>query len=157
MINHDAIKQAATTGQALSHLTAGQVWAAHKLDMPPERLQAPLTRHTTLLLAITEQEARDAFFGGVVPNDTDAMIARAYDEQHPPFLRLPILETLREGMATFFPDLKTAGYNDNGDAVYALADLAHALGVSEAELMQQAEQRGLTDRIQRTPAPHRIH
>jgi hypothetical protein len=156
-ITREALAQAATTGQALDHLTAGQAWAAHKLAVPPERLQAPLTHHITLLLASIEQEARDAFFGGMTPNDTDAMIARAYDEQHPPFLRLPILETLREGMNEHFPDLKPAGYDDSGEAVYALADIANALEVSEAELLQHAKQRGLTDRIQRTPAPHRIH
>lgn len=130
-ITREALTQAAVTGQALSHLTAGQVWAAHKLAVPPERLQAPLTRHITLLLASIEQEARDAFFGGITPNDTDEMISRAYDKQHPPFLRLPILETLREGMDTFFPGLKPTGYDDSGEAVYALADIAHALEVSE--------------------------
>lgn len=156
-ITREALAQAATTGQALSHLTAGQAWAAHKLAVPPERLQAPLTHHITLLLASIEQEARDAFLGGVKPNDTDEMISRAYDEQYPPFLRQPILETLREGMDTFFPGLKPAGYDDSGEVVYALADLANALEVGEDELLQHAEQRGLTDQIQRTPAPHRVH
>lgn len=156
-ITREALTQAAATGQALSHLTAGQAWAAHKLCVPPERLQAPLTRHIALLLASIEQEARDAFFGGVTPNDTDEMISRAYDQQHPPFLRLPILETLREGFNEHFPELKPAGYDDSGEAVYALADIAHALEVSEAELLQHAEQRGLADRIQCQPAPRRIH
>lgn len=155
-ITREALTQAAVTGQALSHLTAGQVWAAHKLAVPPERLQAPLTRHITLLLASIEQEARDAFFGGITPNDTDAMISRAYDQQHPPFLRLPILETLREGFNEHFPELKPTGYDDQGEPVYSLADIAHALEVSEAELLQHADQRGLTDRIQRQTV-HRIH
>lgn len=156
-ITREALAQAATNGEALSHLTAGQVWAAHKLCVPPERLQKPLASHIASLLDNVERKARREFFGGVTTNDTDEMISRAYDQQHPPFLRLPILETLKEGMDTFFPALKPAGYDDNGEAVYALADLAHALEVSEAELLQHAEQRGLTDRIQRTPAPHRIH
>lgn len=156
-ITREALAQAATNGQALSHLTAGQVWAANKLCVPPERLQKPLASHIAALLDNVERKARREFFGGVEHNDTDAMIARAYDEQHPPFLRLPILETLREGFSEHFPALKPAGYDDSGEAVYALADLAHALEVSEAELLQHAEQRGLTDRIQRTPAPHRIH
>ncbi|HDZ49285.1 hypothetical protein LCGC14_0185210 [marine sediment metagenome] len=154
-ITREALAQAATNGQALSHLTAGQAWAAHKLCVPPERLQKPLASHIGALLDNVERKARREFFGGVKPNDTDAMISRAYDQQQPPFLRLPILETLKEGMDTFFPGLKPAGY-DSGEAVYALADLAHALEVSEAELLQHAEQRGLTGRIQRQTV-HRIH
>lgn len=59
-------------------------------------------------------------------------------------------------MDTFFPGLKPAGYDDSGEAVYALADIAHALEVSEAELLQHADQRGLTDRIQ-CQTVHRIH
>ena len=156
-ITREALTQAAATGQALSHLTAGQVWAAHKLCVPPERLQKPLASHIAALLDNVERKARREFFGGMTPNDTDEMISRAYDQTHPPFLRQPILEALREGMDTFFPGLKPAGYDDSGEAVYALADIAHALEVSEAELLQHAEQRGITDRIQRTPAPHRIH
>lgn len=156
-ITREALAQAATNGEALSHLTAGQAWAAHKLCVPPERLQKPLASHIAVLLENVERKARREFFGGVKPNDTDEMIGRAYDQQHPPFLRLPILETLKEGMDKFFPGLKPVGYDDNGEAVYALADLARALEVSEAELLQHADQRGLTDRIQRTQAPHRIH
>ena len=156
IITREALTQAAATGQALSHLTAGQVWAAHKLCVPPERLQKPLASHIAALLENVERKARREFFGGVEHNETDAMISRAYDQQHPPFLRLPILETLKEGMDTFFPGLKPAGYDDSGEAVYALADLAHALKVSEAELLEHADHRGLTDRIQREPI-HRIH
>lgn len=155
-ITREALTQAATHGQPLDHLTAGQVWAAHKLCVPPERLQKPLASHIAALLDNVERKARREFFGGVTPNDTDAMISRTYDKQHPPFLRQPILETLREGMDTFFPGLKPAGYDDSGEAVYALADIAHALEVSDAELLQHAEQRGLADRIQGTPV-HRIH
>lgn len=155
-ITREALNQAAVTGQPLSHLTAGQAWAAHKLCVPPERLQKPLASHIAALLDNVERKASREFFGGVTPNDADEMISRAHDEQHPPFLRLPILETLKEGMDTFFPGLKPAGYDDSGEAVYALADLAHALEVSEAELLQHAEQRGLTDRIQRQSV-HRIH
>jgi hypothetical protein len=156
-ITRESLTQAATHGQPLDHLTAGQVWAAHKLAIPPERLQRPLASHIGTLLENVERKARRHFFEGVERGDTDTMIARAYDEQHPPFLRLPILETLREGMSEHFPDLKPAGYDDQGQAVYALADIAQALEVSEAELLRHAEQRGLTDRIQRTQAPHRIH
>lgn len=144
-ITREALAKAATTGQPLDHLTAGQVWAAHKLYVPPERLQKPLASHITALLDNVERKARRKFFGGVEHNDTDVMISHAYDKQHPPFLRLPILETLKEGMDTFFPGLKPAGYDDSGEAVYALADLAHALEVSEADLVDHAEQRGLTD------------
>ncbi|MDR5900442.1 hypothetical protein QC823_15875 [Halomonas vilamensis] len=84
------------------------------------------------------------------------MIGRAYDEQHPPFLRQPTLDTLREGMDKLFPGLKPAGVDDNGEKVYALADIAHALEVSEAELLEHAEQRGMTSQLQRQSV-HRIH
>ncbi|MGP9629222.1 hypothetical protein ACT3TA_07255 [Halomonas sp. AOP42-C1-46] len=156
-ITREALTQAAVTGQALSHLTAGQVWAAHKLCVPPERLQKPLASHIAALLDNVERKARREFFGGVTPDDTDAMISRAYDQQHPLFLRLPILETLREGMNEHFPDLKPAGYDDQGQAVYALADIAQALDVPEDELLDHAEKQGMLDQIKQTPATHRVH
>ena len=156
-ITRESLTQAAATGQALNHLTAGQVWAAHKLCVPPERLQKPLASHIGTLLENVERKARALFFGGVERSDTDTMIARAYDEQHPPFLRLPILETLREGMSEHFPDLKPVGYDDQGNPVYSLADIAQALDVPEDELLDHAEQRGMLDQIKTTPAPHRVH
>lgn len=155
-ITRETLTRAAETGAGLDHLTAGQAWAANKLSVPPARLKRPLASHIAVLLDNIERKARDAFFGGVERSDTDAMIARAYDEQHPPFLRQPILDALREGMGRCFPGLKPAGVDDNGESVYALADIAHALEVSEDELLQHAEQRGLTDRIQRQSV-HRIH
>ncbi|AYF33628.1 MAG: hypothetical protein VYB20_13115 [Pseudomonadota bacterium] len=156
-ITRESLTQAATHGQPLDHLTAGQVWAAHKLAIPPERLQRPLASHIGILLENVERKARRHFFGGVERSDTDTMIARAYDEQHPPFLRLPILEVLRQGMDEHFPDLKPAGYDDQGQAVYALADIAQALDVPEDELLDHAEQQGMLDQIKQTPAPHRVH
>lgn len=156
-ITRESLTRAATNGQPLDHLTAGQVWAAHKLAIPPERLQRPLASHIGILLENVERKARRAFFGGVEHGDVDKMIARSHDEQHPPFLRLPILETLREGLNEHFPDLKPAGYDDEGQPVYALADIAQALDVPEDELLDHAEQRGMLDQIQQTPAPHRVH
>ncbi|PJX15629.1 hypothetical protein CWI66_00625 [Halomonas sp. 141] len=156
-ITRESLSQAATHGQPLDHLTAGQVWAAHKLAIPPERLQRPLASHIAALLDNVERKARREFFGGVTPNDTDTMINRAYDEQHPPFLRLPILETLREGMSELFPGLRPAGYDDQGNPAYNLADIAQALDVPEDELLDHAEQRGMLDQIKTTPAPHRVH
>ncbi|RUR27319.1 hypothetical protein ELY33_15575 [Vreelandella andesensis] len=157
IITRESLTQAANSGQPLDHLTAGQTWAAHTLCVPPERLQKPLASHIAALLDSVERKARREFFGGIERGDTDAMVARAYDEQHPPFLRLPILETLREGMNEHFPELKPAGYNDQGQPVYALADIAQALDTSEDELLEHAEQRGMLDQLRKTPAPHRVH
>ncbi|MDR5900441.1 hypothetical protein QC823_15870 [Halomonas vilamensis] len=64
-ITREALTHAAETGAGLDHLTAGQVWAAHKLCVPPTRLQKPLASHIATLLDNVERKARDAFFGGV--------------------------------------------------------------------------------------------
>lgn len=82
-ITREALAQAATNGQALNHLTAGQVWAAHKLCVPPERLQKPLASHIAALLDNVERKARREFFGGVKPNNTDEIFSRTYGQ--PPF------------------------------------------------------------------------
>ncbi|MBP5979070.1 MAG: hypothetical protein KA748_02590 [Halomonas sp.] len=156
MINHDTIKQAAESGTGLDHLTPGQVWAAYKASVNPKHLRQPIRHSMILLLASLEQKARQAFFGGVGSGDTDEMIARAYDEQHPMFLRAPILETLQEGMETFFPNLKATAVDDDGSAVYRLDHIAKALGASEEELLALAKEKGIEDQLQTKPT-HTLH
>lgn len=156
MITREAIQQAASQGHGIGHLTPGQTWAAHRLAIPSERLQRPLAGHIAILLANTERVARERFFGGVQPGDTDEMIRRAHDDQHPPFLTHPLRETLSEGLAEHFPDLKPGGVDDDGNVVYRLADIAQALGVTEEELHREAERRGIADKIQSTSV-HPLH
>lgn len=156
MINHDTIKQAVERGTGLDHLTAGQAWAAYEASVKPEHLRQPMRYSVILLLASVEQKARQAFFGDVERNNTDEMIHRAYDEQHPMFLRGPILETLQEGMERFFPDLKATAVDDDGNSVYRLDHLAAALGASEEELLALAKEKGIEDRLQTKPI-HTLH
>lgn len=156
MINHDTIKQAAESGTGLDHLTPGQAWAAHEASVNPKHLHQPMRHSMILLLASVEQKARQAFFGGVERGDTDEMISRAYDEQHPMFLRAPILETLQEGMEKFFPDLKATAVDDEGKAVYRLDHIAKALGATEDELLALAEEKGVDNRLQTKPI-HTLH
>lgn len=155
MINHDTIKQAAESGTGLDHLTPGQTWAAYEASVKPKHLRQPMRHSMILLLASVEQKARQAFFGGVERGDTDEMIHRAYDEQHPMFLRAPILETLQEGMETFFPDLK-AVVDDDGNPAYRLDHIAKALGASEEELLALAKEKGIEDQLQ-TKSVHTLH
>ncbi|NVF13763.1 hypothetical protein [Vreelandella maris] len=156
MINHDTIKQAAERGTGLDHLTPGQAWAAHEASVKPKHLRQPMRHSMILLLASVEQKARQAFFSGVEHGDTDEMIYRAYDDRHPMFLRGPILETLQEGMETFFPDLKATAVDDDGNAVYRLDNLAKALGASEEELLALAKEKGMEGRLQTKPI-HILH
>ncbi|WP_081135489.1 hypothetical protein [Halomonas sp. BC2] len=155
-ITRESLNQAATHGQPLDHLTAGQVWAAHKLAIPPERLQRPLASHIGTLLESVERKAQRRFFGDVAPGDAEAMIHRAHDEDHPMFLRLPILETLREGMNELFPDLKPSGVDEEGRQLFNLADLAEALGASEEDLLAHAEEAGFAVQLRTTP-PKPLH
>lgn len=156
MINHETIKQAAESGTGLDHLTPGQAWAAYEANVKPKHLRQPMRHSMVLLLASVEQKARQTFFGGVERGDTDEMIYRAYDEQHPMFLRAPILETLQEGMEKFFPDLKATAVDDDGNAVYRLDQLATALGASEEDLLTLAKEKGIEDRLQAKPI-HNLH
>jgi hypothetical protein len=156
MINHDTIKQAVERGTGLDHLTAGQAWAAYEANVKPKHLRQPMRHSMVLLLASVEQTARQAFFGGVEHCDTDAMIYRAYDEQHPMFLRAPILETLQEGMETFFPDLKATAVDDEGNSVYRLDHISKALGASEEELLALAKEKDMESQLQAKPI-HTLH
>lgn len=154
-ITRHKLAQAAQEGVGIAHLTPGQAWAAWKVEIPPERLEKPLASHIAILLESVEQKARRLFFD-VAPNDVEAMISAAYDEQHPMFLRGPILETLREGMDEFFPSLKPCGVDDEGNAAYRLTDIAEALGATEEELLSHAEEKGLTDKL-RTGSVNPLH
>jgi|25BtaG_2_1085352.scaffolds.fasta_scaffold00029_46 hypothetical protein len=156
MINHDTIKHAAECGAGLDHLTPGQAWAAYSASVKPKHLRQPMRHSMILLLASVEQKARQAFFGGVERGDTDEMIYRAYDEQHPMFLRGPILETLQEGMETFFPDLKPTGVDDDGKTAYRLDHIAKALGATEEELLALAKEKGIEDQLKTKPI-HTLH
>ncbi|MDZ7852333.1 MAG: hypothetical protein U5L98_06705 [Halomonas sp.] len=152
-ITRDTLAQAAQEGTGIAHLSPGQAWAAHRLAMPPERLEKPLAPHIAALLENVERMAHRRFFDDVAPDDAEAMIHRAYDEDHPMFLRGPLLETLREGMVEFMPGLTPSGVNDKGEAVYRLTDIAAALDVTEDELLARAEAMGLKDRLSTTIHP----
>ena len=156
-ITRDTLTQAAQEGTGIAHLSPGQAWAAHHLAIPPERLEKPLAPHIAVLLDSIEQKERRAFFGSIShPDDAEGMIQAAYDEQHPMFLRGPILEILREGMSEFFPGLKPCGVDNEGDAAYRLSDIAEALGASEEDLLTHAEAMGFTDQL-RTDPPKPLH
>lgn len=45
-VTRDALVQSDATGQALSYLAVGQVWAAHKLCVLLKLLMKPLASHT---------------------------------------------------------------------------------------------------------------
>lgn len=152
MITREAIEQAASQGHGIGHLTPGQTWAAHRLAIPSERLQKPLASHIATLLANIERIARGRFFGGVQSGDTEAMVAAAYDERHPMYLRRPILETLQVGLEKLFPELKPTGVDRDGNAVFNTADLAQAFGVPEETLLAEIGRRGWTDKLGTGPA-----
>lgn len=155
-ITRDTLAQAAAHGLGIGHLTPGQAWAAHRLAMPPERLEKPLASHIAALLENVERLARRRFFDDVAPDNAEAMIHRAHDEDHPMFLRGPILETLRDGMEEFFPGLKPSSVDEEGRPVFKLADLAQALGASEEDLLAHAEKMGIADQLRTTP-PKPLH
>lgn len=152
----DELSQAAYEGTGWDHLTPGQAWAADALDLPLARLKVPLAPSIAVLLQRTEDIARRAFFDPIGPEDAEAMIQAAYDEDHPMFLRRPIMETLREGFNEFFPGLKPSGVDENGNQLFNLADLAVALETSEEELQAHAEEAGFADQL-RTEKPNPLH
>ncbi|MDN3553276.1 hypothetical protein QWY74_07345 [Halomonas almeriensis] len=155
-ITRASITEAAEQGRGIGHLTPGQTWAAHRLALPPERLEKPLAAHIAALLENIERMASRRFFDGVAPDDAETMIHRAHDEDHPMFLRAPILETLQEGMETFFPGLKPSGVDENGKPLFHLADVAQALDTSEEALLAHAEAEGIADQLRTTP-PNPLH
>ncbi|MBN8412995.1 hypothetical protein [Halomonas litopenaei] len=124
--------------------------------MPPERRTRPLASHIAALLDNVERLACRRFFDGVLKDDAEEMIKRAYDEGNPIFLRGPIMETLNDGMQEFFPGLKPSGVDDEGRQVFNLADLAEALGTREEDLLAHAEKMGLKAQL-RTTSPNPLH
>lgn len=156
-ITRDALAQAAQEGTGVGYLTPGQAWAANHLALPLEHLEKPLAPHIAVLLESIEQKARRAFFGSIShPEDAEGMMQAAYDEQHPMFLRGPILETMREGFKEFFPDLRPSGVDEEGRQLFNLADIAVALGASEEDLLAHAEDAGIADQLRTTP-PNPLH
>ncbi|MFG6178538.1 hypothetical protein ACGTN6_14970 [Halomonas sp. THAF12] len=148
-ITPETLAQAAEQGDGIAHLSPAQAWAAWKLDMPPARLQRPLARHTLLLLANIDRKARRAFQRAATT--PDAMIGAAFDDRHPPYLRLPVQAELRHGMAECFPGLSPASRDADGNALYSLTDLATALGTTEAEIVDHAKHEGMADMITTGP------
>lgn len=68
-----------------------------------------------MLLERTGDIVRRAFFDPVAPDNADAMIRVAHDDQHPIFLRAPILEILRKGMVELMLVLTLSRVNDKGE------------------------------------------
>lgn len=155
-INRDALTQAAQEGTGIEYLTPGQAWAADHLALALEHLEKPLALHIAVLLESIEQKARRAFFDPIGRDDAEAMIQAVYDEQHPMFLRGPILKTLRDGFNEFFPGLKPSGVNENGSPLFNLAGLAKALDADEDDLLAHAEKAGFADQL-RTMPPNPLH
>jgi hypothetical protein len=155
-ITHETMTQAAAHGLGIGHLSPGQTWAAHIIGIPADRLQEPMEPIVREALADVERVARSQFFDDVAPDDAEAMIQRAHDEAHPMFLRGPILETMHEGMAKFFPSLKASGVDEEGRPLFNLADIAQALGASEEDLLAHAETMGIADQLRTTP-PKPLH
>ncbi|MBW6390208.1 hypothetical protein [Billgrantia antri] len=156
-ITRNSLAQAAQEGTGIAHLSPGQAWAAHRLAMPPERLEKPLAPHIAALLENVERVAARKFFASTDRDDTESIIRVAHDEAQPMFLRAPILQTLRQGMVECLPDLTPSGVNDKGEPVYRLAKIAAALDVPEEELLARAEAMGLKDKLSTTPHVHPLH
>ena len=155
-ITIEALAQAAREGTGIAHLTPAQAWAAHHLNLALEHLEQPMAYHIEILLASQDQHARKAFFESAEKDDAEAMIAAAYDERHPMYLRQQILDVLQEGFEEFCPGLKPTGVDSEGNAMFSTADLAKALDIPEEELLADIERRGWSDRLG-TKAVHPIH
>lgn len=144
-ITQQALAQAAEQGEGIAHLLPHQTHTLHLLGVPASAIASPLT---------PEQETALAHVHGLNVEEfkracptPEAMIEAAYDERHPPYLRLPVQHKLAEGMRHCFPDLKPAGVDSQGRGVYRLSDLANALGASEDELHDLAEQHGMQNTL----------
>ena len=148
-ITPEALASAAERGESIAPLSPAQAWAAWKLAMPPARLQRPLARHTLVLLANIDRKAQRAFQRAAA--SPEAMIETAFDDRHPPYLRLPIQAELRRGMAECFPGLRPTGRDAAGNALFSLADLAEALGTTESEIIDHAEREGIAEGITTGP------
>lgn len=156
-ITRDSLAKAAQEGTGIAHLSPGQAWAAHRLAMPPERLEKPLAPHIAALLENVERMAARQFFASADRDNAESIIRAAHDEAHPMYLRAPMLETLRQGMVECLPGLRPSGVNGEGQPVYRLADIAAALDVTEEELLARAEAMGMQDQLSTTPQVHPLH
>ncbi|WP_275289321.1 hypothetical protein [Halomonas elongata] len=150
-ITRASITEADEQGRGIGHLTPGQVWAAHQLALSPGHLESPLADPVADLLANIEHAARRRFYGDVVPNDAESIIQLACDENHPMFLRAPILAKLSDGTEEIYSSLKPAGINEEGFPSYRLVDLAQVLGTSEEVLMDYTKALGITTQHRTTP------
>ncbi|MDT8895793.1 hypothetical protein RSO41_14135 [Halomonas sp. I1] len=150
-ITRTGLAEAAQHGYGIDHLTPGQAWAANSMELSPEHLEHPLKDAIADLLANIEHAARRRFYSRVAPHEPESVIRLAYDEDHPMFLRAPILEKMSEGKERIYSSMKPAGINEEGFPSYRLADLAQVLGTSEEVLMDHAKALGITTQHRTTP------
>jgi len=144
-ITQQALTQAVEQGEGIAHLLPHQAHTLHLLGVAASAIASPLTPEQETALAHVHRLNVEEF-KRACPTP-EAMIQAAYDERHPPYLRLPVQHDLAEGLHHCFPDLKPAGVDSKGRGVYRLSDLAQALGTSEDELHGMAEQHKMQNTI----------
>lgn len=143
--NLQALANAACRGEGYRHLTAEQAWNSYTLGMKPEQLPNPLPPHLSLVFGMAEQQQRAAF--GNPDNDPSCMFNAAFDEAHPPYVRLPVLKQLREGIMNHLLGLAPPGAASADYRLFSLADMARIFGTTEDELLALAEATGTADQL----------
>ncbi|MDR5900352.1 hypothetical protein QC823_15410 [Halomonas vilamensis] len=142
--NLQALANTAQRGEGYQHLTPGQAWNAHALGMKPKQLTNPLSPLLSLVFGLAEQKQRADF--GEPSNAPCEMFNAAFDKVHPPYVRLSVLNRLREGVKDHLLGLAPPGV-DSGYRRFSLAEVARVLDTTEGELLALAEATGTADQL----------
>ena len=143
--NLQSLASAAQRGEGYHHLTPGQAWSAHVLGMKPKQLTSSLSPLLLLVFGLAEQKQRADF--GELSNDPREMFNAAFDAAYPHYVRLPLLNQLREGIMNHLLIVGPPGvdYSDYGG--FSLAEVARIFDATEKELMVLADTTGTADQL----------
>tara|TARA_R110000796_G_scaffold227446_1_gene344214 strand:- start:1213 stop:1671 length:459 start_codon:yes stop_codon:yes gene_type:complete len=143
--NSRELTNAARNGGGYRHLTPAQAWNADTQGFTPEQLTHPLPPLLTLIFGLAEHKQRADF--DEPANDPRAMFNAAFDEAHPPYVRLPVLQQLREGVMNHFLGLAPSGVDYSNYGRFNLAEVAYIFDTTEDELLELAEATGTAGRL----------
>ncbi|WP_404375977.1 hypothetical protein [Vreelandella aquamarina] len=143
--NSQELTNAARNGEGYRHLTPAQAWNADTQGFTQEQLTHPLPPLLTLVFELAERKQRADF--NEPANDPRAMYNAAFDEAHPPYVRLPVLKQLREGIMNHLLGLAPPGVDYSDYGRFSLAEVAHIFDTTEDKLLALAEATGTADRL----------
>lgn len=141
----EELSAAAQRGEGYKHLTPGQAWNAVLLGIKVNQLSDPLPPHFLLVFDMAEQEQRANFSA---PMDAPReMYNAAFNEAHPPYVRVPVINRLRAEVKSYFAGISLPGVGTPSYEHFSVAEIARIFDTTEGELLRLAQATGVPNRM----------